>query len=81
MRQGVPLPAASSAPLPFVFSPGSEETQGVRLTPCLSFTTVDAQNPAMTLRTLDYGTYGIFLILGHAGFWPSAVGVSRCLQA
>ena len=27
----------------------------------------------MTLRTLDYGTYGIFLILGHAGFWPPAV--------
>ena len=29
----------------------------------------------MTLRTLDYGTYGIFLILGHAGFWPSTVVV------
>ena len=28
----------------------------------------------MTLiRTLDYGTYGIFLILGDAGFWPSTV--------
>ena len=27
----------------------------------------------MTLRTLDYGTYGIFLILGHAGFFPSTV--------
>ena len=29
----------------------------------------------MTLRTLDYGTYGIFLILGHAGFFPSTVRI------
>ena len=28
----------------------------------------------MTLRTLNYGNYGIFLIMGHAGFCPSAVG-------
>ena len=27
----------------------------------------------MALRTLNYGNYGIFLILGHAGFCPSAV--------
>ena len=27
----------------------------------------------MTLRTLNYGKYGIFLIMGHAGFCPSAV--------
>ena len=27
----------------------------------------------MTLRTLNYGSYGIFLIMGHAGFCPSAV--------
>ena len=25
------------------------------------------------LRTLNYGNYGIFLIIGHAGFCPSAV--------
>ena len=25
----------------------------------------------MTLRTLNYGNYGIFLIMGHAGFCPS----------
>ena len=39
----------------------------------------------MTLRTLDYGNYGIFLTMGNAGFCPSAVapgslevrGVSR----
>ena len=31
----------------------------------------------MTLRTLNYGNYGIFLIMGHAGFCPSAVVVSR----
>ena len=30
----------------------------------------------MTLRTLNYGTYGIFLIMGNAGFCPSTV-VSR----
>ena len=29
----------------------------------------------MTLRTLNYGNYGIFLIMGHAGFCPSAVRV------
>ena len=25
----------------------------------------------MTLRTLNYGNYGIFLKMGHAGFCPS----------
>ena len=30
----------------------------------------------MTLRTLNYGNYGIFLIIGNAGFWPSAVVAS-----
>ena len=29
----------------------------------------------MTLRTLNYGNYGIFLIMGHAGFCPSTVGL------
>ena len=29
----------------------------------------------MTLRTLNYGNYGIFLIMGHAGFCPSTVGM------
>ena len=27
----------------------------------------------MTLRTLKYGNYGIFLIMGSAGYCPSAV--------
>ena len=27
----------------------------------------------MTLRTLNYGNYGIFLIMGNAGFCPSAI--------
>ena len=31
----------------------------------------------MTLRTLNYGNYGIFLIMGSAGFCPSAVGLTR----
>ena len=29
----------------------------------------------MTLRTLNYGNYGIFLIMGNAGFCPSTVGL------
>ena len=30
----------------------------------------------MTLRTLNYGNYGIFLIMGNAGFCPSTVVLS-----
>ena len=33
----------------------------------------------MTLRTLNYGNYGIFLIMGNAGFCPSTL--SLFLQA
>ena len=29
----------------------------------------------MTLRTLNYGNYGIFVIMGNAGFCPSTVGL------
>ena len=29
----------------------------------------------MTLRTLNYGNYGIFLKMGNAGFCPSTVGL------
>ena len=29
----------------------------------------------LTLRTLNYGNYGIFLIMGNAGFCPSAVSL------
>ena len=29
----------------------------------------------MTLRTLNYGNYGIFLIMGNAGFCPSTVSM------
>ena len=32
----------------------------------------------MTLRTLNYGNYGIFLIMGTAGFCPSAVSYIPC---
>ena len=32
----------------------------------------------MTLRTLNYGNYGIFLIMGNAGFCPSAVVPKSC---
>ena len=35
----------------------------------------------MTLRTLNYGNYGIFLIMGHAGFCPSTVGPILALGA
>ena len=40
----------------------------------------------MTLRTLNYGNYGIFLIMGHAGFLPinrmtpSDLGIPRNKQ-
>ena len=30
-------------------------------------------NSKITLRTLDYGSYGIFLIMGNAGFISSTV--------
>ena len=33
--------------------------------------TVDGKKTCMTLRTLNYGKYGIFLIMGNAGFCPS----------
>ena len=33
----------------------------------------------MTLRTLNYGNYGIFLMMGNAGFCPSTVGPRRSL--
>ena len=33
----------------------------------------------MTLRTLNYGNYGILLIMGHAGFCPSAVSLPLAL--
>ena len=33
----------------------------------------------MTLRTLNYGNYDIFLIMGNAGFCPSAVVFSKSL--
>ena len=31
----------------------------------------------MTLRTLNYGNYGIFLIMGNAGFILSTVGAPK----
>ena len=38
--------------------------------------TVDDTNPALSLRTLNYGNYGIFLIMGSAGFISSTVRIS-----
>ena len=34
----------------------------------------------MTLRTLNYGNYGIFLIMGNAGFCPSTVVLLRNIR-
>ena len=34
----------------------------------------------MTLRTLNYGNYGIFLIMGNAGFCPSTVAQGLALS-
>ena len=35
----------------------------------------------MTLRTLNYGNYGIFLIMDHAGFCPSKEEAGKQQQA
>ena len=35
----------------------------------------------MTLRTLNYGNYGIFLIMGNAGFCPPATPNPRLQDA
>ena len=42
-----------------------------------SLHTADGQKSCMTLRTLNYGNYGIFLIMGNAGFCPSAVWTTK----
>ena len=34
----------------------------------------------ITLRTLNYGNYGIFLIMGNAGFCPSTVGLRKIIE-
>ena len=34
----------------------------------------------MTLRTLNYGNYGIFLIMGNAGFCPSTVSNEKHIK-
>ena len=34
----------------------------------------------MTLRTLNYGNYGIFLIMGNAGFCPSTDVSPACIH-
>ena len=35
--------------------------------------TVDDINPALPIRTLNYGNYGMFLMMGDAGFISAAV--------
>ena len=37
------------------------------------FNTVDDRNPALPFRTLNYGSYGIFLSMGNEGFVSSAI--------
>ena len=34
----------------------------------------------MTLWTLNYGNYGIFLIMGNAGFCPSTIGLRKIIE-
>ena len=41
--------------------------------PTFLWTLLLMDKSCMTLRTLNYGNYGIFLIMGHAGFCPSTV--------
>ena len=47
---------------------------GLEIGACINRNTVDGQKSCMTLRTLNYGNYGMLLIMGHAGFCPSTVG-------
>ena len=42
--------------------------------------TVDDINPALPLRTLNYGNYGIFPIMGNAGFISSTVRLARMMN-
>ena len=37
--------------------------------------TTDDRHPCITLRTLNYGNYGIFLVMGNARFISSTVGL------
>ena len=43
--------------------------------------TVDDMNPALALRALDYGNFGILLILGNAGFILSTAETFRIVRA
>ena len=43
----------------------------------LGLPAVDDRSPAITFRTLNYGNYGTFLIMGHAGFISSTVRLPR----
>ena len=68
-------------PLLLVATPPGSRLPGAAVAPRgrLGFSyiihTVDDRNPA--LRTLNYGNYGIFLIMGNAGFISSTVGVPK----
>ena len=44
----------------------------------LKVRTVDDINPTFSLRTLNYGNYGMFLIMGNAGFISSGFQGGEC---
>ena len=52
-----------------------DDLEGLAGTP-----TVDDKKTCMSLRTLNYGSYGIFLILGSAGFRSSTVPDGHLVQ-
>ena len=52
---------------------GSCSVQGEQLVPVATAHTVDEIHPAMLLRTLNYGNYARFLIMGNAGFISSTI--------
>ena len=47
---------------------------------CKSYTPVDDINPALPFWTLNSGNYGIFLLMGNAGFRSSAVVFKGALR-
>ena len=57
--------------------PHAVETLEVQVLTFLSASLDDNYKSCITLRTLNYGNNGIFLVMGNAGFVSSAVPVNK----